>query len=392
MAWMSVANEILIIGSDRPLNIDLKRLEQRMQNPVVRDAMAKIEIPDALSLLGNLWLLEEEMQALADGHPIITDNRPHIEFYLDLGEAIGIGGRERYVFNRTPFADLTARIASLDETSRKRLKDQYRMMDLYQRGVMYGNRGQLLEAMALAPEGGLIRYHLQAGRTQVAHLVEEVEADPENIDALMNLGHTYYQVGDHAKSLEIFDRVLAGNPDHSFAHLYKAQSLLEMGRGADAKEHFETVAKKDPRQIRAAMRDIGLIELLKKLDENPENQGLLVSTAQYYNMKKEYLKALDHSLRALEKDPLNVQTLQSIVFSYRGLGEAGEVLDYASRYRMVDKEDIHLEFILGEIHAKTLNCEKAIPFLENVLKKNDRYPNARKLLRGCQREEATPKA
>jgi len=80
---------------------------------------------------------------------------------------------------------------------------------------------------------------------------------------------------------------------------------------------------------------------------------------------------------------LNEKILQSIVFSYRALGEPGNVLDYATRYRMVDKDNLDLEYVLGEMYAKTLRCEKAVPHLESVLKKDDTYQDAQKLLDDC---------
>jgi tetratricopeptide (TPR) repeat protein len=101
-------------------------------------------------------------------------------------------------------------------------------------------------------------------------------------------------------------------------------------------------------------------------------------------MKKEYMTALDYSLKALDKDPLNEKILQSILFSYRALGEPGNVLDYATRYRMVDQDNLHLEYILGEMYAKTLRCEKAVPHLKSALQKDDTYQNAQKLLDDCQ--------
>ena len=167
--------------------------------------------------------------------------------------------------------------------------------------------------------------------------------------------------------------------------MYIGFGLLEMGQGEKAKQKFEQVAKKDPRQFRTVMQEIGLVELLKNLSKDPENPGLILSAAQYYNMKKEYQKALDYSLKALDKDPLNEKILQSIVFSYRALGEAGNVLDYATRYRMVDKDNLHLEYILGEMYTKTLNCEKAVRHLKNALNKDDTYQDAQKLLDDCQR-------
>jgi len=385
IAWMSVANEFLIIGSDQPIELDFQKLQKRLEEPVIKQAMAEIEIENVYSFLSNIWFLEDEIEAVAAGYDDITDNHPVIEFYLDLGGTIGRSGIEKYVFNRTPFANIAKRIKHLSATDRSRLKRYYQVMDLYQRGVMYGNRGQLLKALSLTKDNNLIRYHLQAGREQIARLGNMIEEDPGNVEGLLNLGHAYYQLGQYEKSIELFEKIPENAPERSVANLYMGFGLLELGRGQDAKQKLEQVAKKDPRQFRTVMQEIGLVELLKNLSKDPENPGLILSAAQYYNMKKEYQKALNYSLKALDKDPLNEKILQSIVFSYRALGEAGNVLDYATRYRMVDKDNLHLEYILGEMYAKTLNCKKAVSHLKSALNKDDTYQDAQKLLDDCER-------
>ena len=293
IAWMSVANEILIIGSDQPIELDFEKIKQRLNEPGIKEAMAEIEIENVYSFLSNIWFLEDEIKAVAEGYDEITDNRPVIEFYLDLGETIGRSGIEKYVFNRTPFAEIAKRIEGLSAADRAQLKRYYEVMDLYQRGVMYGNRGQLLESLSLVEDNHLIRYHLQAGRYQVAQLVEEVEKDPGNVEALLNLGHSYFQVGQYQKSAELFEKVPENAPEKSIADLYLGYDLMALGQGDKAKQKFEAVAKKDPRQVRTVMQEIGLVELLKNLSKDPENPALILSTAQYYNMKKEYSRALN---------------------------------------------------------------------------------------------------
>ena len=130
---MSVANEMMIIGSDQPITIDFKELKQRMAEPAVAQTLRDIYIPDAHSLLSNIWFLEKEMLALSDGRSMITDNRPRIEFYLNYGKVIGREGLERLVFNRTPLAEVRLRISGMEYEDKKRFKQQYQAMDLYQR-------------------------------------------------------------------------------------------------------------------------------------------------------------------------------------------------------------------------------------------------------------------
>ena len=161
-------------------------------------------------------------------------------------------------------------------------------------------------------------------------------------------------------------------------------NLLEMGEKKNALDHFKDTARNDPNQTGTVMREIGLINLLKANEKNPNDKALRHSAAEFYNMKKEYLKSLEYTLKSLEEDPMNLKLLQSIVVSYRGLGEAKEVIMYGNRYSLIDPNEIHLQFIMGEVYAKLLKCQKAIPLLESVLKKDDTYHNAQKLLDSCE--------
>ena len=383
MGWMSVANEILIIGSDQPIQIDFNKLKVRLEEPEIKKALADIEIPNIFSFLSNIWLLDEQIQALGKGHPLITDNHPAIEFYLDLGNVVDVSGREKYVFNRASFDQVSDHIENLTAADRRLLKPHYDAMDLYQRGVMYSNRGQLLKALNMLEDNNLVRYHLQAGKEQMARLLKQVEKNPDNLENLLNLGHSYYQIGEHEKSIGILKMVLEKNPKLSYAHLYMGYNLLEMGEKKNALDHFKNTAKNDPSQMGTVMREIGLVNLLQATERNPDDKALRHSAAEFYNMKKEYLKSLEYTLKSLDEDPMNLKLLQSIVFSYRGLGEAKEVLMYGNRYSLIDPDEIHLQFIMGEIYTKLLKCQKATPLLESVLKKDDTYRNAQKLLDSC---------
>ncbi|MBT3923999.1 MAG: fused MFS/spermidine synthase [Nitrospina sp.] len=390
MGWISVANEILIIGSDQPIRIDFEKLKTRLEEPEVKKALADIEIPNVFSFLSNIWFLDEQVQALGKGHPLITDNHPAIEFYLDLGNVIDVPGREKYVFNRAPFEQISKSLENLSETDRITLRTYYEAMDLYQRGVMYSNRGQLLKALNLIKDNNLVRYHLQADKNQMTRLVKLVEKNPGNMENLLILGHSYYQIGEYEKSIGILKIVLEKNPKISYAHLYMGYNLLEMGKKEEALDYFKNTAKNDPGQMGTVMREIGLINLLQAAEKKPNDKGLQHSAAEFYNMKNEYLKSLEYTLKALDEDPMNLKLLQSIVLSYRGLGEAKEVLMYGNRYSLIDPDEIHLQFIMGEIYTKLLRCEKAIPLLRNVLDKDDTYRNAQDLLDSCQTSMKTP--
>jgi tetratricopeptide (TPR) repeat protein len=133
------------------------------------------------------------------------------------------------------------------------------------------------------------------------------------------------------------------------------------------------------------MQEIALIELIGKVNEKPGDLSLLNALAQFYNMKNDYGKSLEYSNRVLENDPMNEEALKSALFSYRGRGEPREVIGAAIRYNMVKPDDIHFQFIMAEIYVKTLRCDLAVSYLEKILKVDDTYPNAQKLMDHCQR-------
>ena len=213
--------------------------------------------------------------------------------------------------------------------------------------------------------------------------MQKVKSNPSDLEALLNLGHAYYQIGEYEKSFGILKIILTKNPSHSYANLYAGYSLVELERFEEAKAFFKTAIKNNRAQFSSILQEIALIDLLAKLNDDLENIGLLNSVSAFYNIKKEYKKSLGYSFQVLEQEPLNKQALKNIVFGYRGRGEPGNVLEYGNRYSIVDPDNINIQYLFGEMFAKTLRCEKAIPYLQKVLKKDDTYRNTESLLKEC---------
>lgn len=383
IAWMSVANEIMLLGSDQPIEIDYKKLQERMQEPVVKKLMKDIQIESPNALLANIWFLEKEMLALSENLPMITDNQPLIEFYLNQGGVIETPSLERLMFNRSPLTAVKQRIKNMPEEDEEAFETYYRMMDLYQRGVVYSNRSLLMEAIQTVPDNDLFRYHLQAGRDQVLRMVAAIEENPNDLEARMNLGHAFYQIGEYEKSAALLRTVREKDPNMVYASLYLGYDLMEMGDLEGANNLLQETVKKDPRQMRTVMQQIALIQLLKRLEEDPENIGFLNGVAQFYNVKNEYRKSLGYTKKVLEIEPENQKALQSAVFSLRGLGDPEGVLEYGERYEKLDSEELQLQFIMAEMYQMTLRCELAIPYIERILKADDTFRGAQKMLNSC---------
>lgn len=90
------------------------------------------------------------------------------------------------------------------------------------------------------------QYMGQAPMKGITMLKEVLAEDPENVDAMVNLGYFAIQSGQLAKARERFEKVLELHPDYAEANLYLADICLSEADTAKALMHLErykTLAK-----------------------------------------------------------------------------------------------------------------------------------------------------
>lgn len=92
-------------------------------------------------------------------------------------------------------------------------------------------------------------------------LREIVEKDPENADALLNLGILAIQTSQYGRAEEHLSQLIKYHPEHYQGHLLLGAAKLEHGHKEEARQLFEIVKEKgeDPALVEAAenyLRDI----------------------------------------------------------------------------------------------------------------------------------------
>ncbi len=65
-------------------------------------------------------------------------------------------------------------------------------------------------------------------------LKQQVEKTPDHPFARYGLAMEYASRGDLAEALAQFEKLLAAHPDHTAGHYHAGQTLLKLGRKADA--------------------------------------------------------------------------------------------------------------------------------------------------------------
>ena len=74
----------LLIGSKSPITVDRAALEARFRNPQVREDLAGAGIGGADDFIRRFNASTEELRAVAGEGPIITDDRPYLEYFRSL--------------------------------------------------------------------------------------------------------------------------------------------------------------------------------------------------------------------------------------------------------------------------------------------------------------------
>jgi tetratricopeptide (TPR) repeat protein len=69
-------------------------------------------------------------------------------------------------------------------------------------------------------------------RTKLEKLLQ---ADPTDTFVLYALAQEHGKAGDHAQAIDLYDRLLAADPNYFYAYFFKARSLAELNRLDDAK-------------------------------------------------------------------------------------------------------------------------------------------------------------
>ncbi len=71
---------------------------------------------------------------------------------------------------------------------------------------------------------------------KVANLLDVLEQDPTNAFARYGLAMEYAGRGEAAAALAEFDRLLGDHPEYTAGYFMAAQTLVKVGRDADAKQ------------------------------------------------------------------------------------------------------------------------------------------------------------
>lgn len=148
---------------------------------------------------------------------------------------------------------------------------------------------------------------IKDGKLELAKdmLADHLQSDPQNKDALFNLGMCYCQLDNPEKAVQALSECVKHHPDYSNAYValgYAHSMLLQNG---PARENF-----------------------LKALQIDPANAYALQNLGNLYGKEEDFKKAIECLEKAFAANPEDQQTAYSIGYAYFKTGRP----DMAEKY------------------------------------------------------------
>jgi spermidine synthase len=266
--WQATG-DLLLIGSDSPIRVDLDQLAARIARPRAARQLARAGLDDPLSLLAEFNMDRDAMQRFSRGAIVNTDDNLYLEYSSPL--SIGIHpGRHLPRFDRTRATaiavvrDRGSRFASdeelasaLDDLRAAKSRTLQAAPQWHQVHAAPTAEGlaalaaEYREALALGPyrHAALLLAHSEAWSGELALERGDSEgameffrsafaADPGSVTANLQLGLEASSRGQPRRALSHFERAAARDPLSVAAQTAAAQTLMQLGRFADARQRL----------------------------------------------------------------------------------------------------------------------------------------------------------
>lgn len=165
--WLPSVRDAVLIGSDRPLVLDSRRLEDAYATPSSAADLraAYLETPDAL--LATYLLDTDGLRRWAGPGPILTDERPLMEYFRTQGP--NMTDRDIATLLEIPQAD-PKQVVQLDSTRERVVLEENAALRLYVRAAIRDSASDRVDAARRARATEFLRYPLGCTTAQLAAL------------------------------------------------------------------------------------------------------------------------------------------------------------------------------------------------------------------------------
>ncbi|GJM43996.1 MAG: spermidine synthase [Gemmatimonadota bacterium] len=272
-AWFSY-NDMLLIGSEEPVRIDLEELKRRVVQPNIAEDLRAIGIDNAYDFLSNFLFDETSIPEITRGVPLNTDNYPIIEYMTpralfrntvkenvsyflterepDARECLQLIAAEQRPdaeevltkYYRAKTSIIAAHLNSLDGDYRQMLEDIARAIEV----ARPHSFGTYYIADAYSQVGRMLL--VQGERERAMGFLEKALGYRDDEIEMMNLyAEELLRDGKRKRALEWFRRSLEVEPAQTKARYYLAQTFRNRSEYDEARDMIDGGLRVEPNDV-----------------------------------------------------------------------------------------------------------------------------------------------
>ncbi len=357
--------DLVMFGTEKPIEIDYQALAKRMEYEPVKEALADIGFHSVDDLLVRFIMDQRSLEAYCGGVAVNTENHPILEYSAPKSAFAGTitsNLAEALKFRR--FEDLPVSHLSDDPEEaariRERLRLRYEAMDHSMNGQVHLAEGDYHAAVAefykcleMYPEDMTVREHLarchnllgkiffdRGDWEGVRELAEEsIEVYPRAAAGRVNLGNYYFRKGEFEKALDLYSDAVPYLPGTGIGGVNSkiAETLVRLGRLQEAVPEFRLAIEEEPDKawIRTNLGSIlmrlgnwteAAQEFREAIRWDPDHANAYVNLGACLLNEGNVDEAVRTFRLAVEKEPDNVEAHANLGITLYRQGEMEEAI------------------------------------------------------------------
>jgi spermidine synthase len=244
--WRARA-DVLLVGSDSPIRIDLDRFTERLERPPVQNQLASLGLNTHWSLFAGFAMDDTAVRAWSDGAIINTDDN----LYLEFSSPLNIGRSQLNRILRSIDEHLASPSAVLGTVSPlyDSVESASSALSRYQWAKSRTMRAQLMAGQNPRTTAQQLASYVEANRELREVLAELPDYAPAEEPLSKNLAHAgqiHLSKGRPRAAAAAGREALQIDPDHSGGHYTLGVALLRLGDHDGAIEHLEEARRLRP--------------------------------------------------------------------------------------------------------------------------------------------------
>jgi spermidine synthase len=337
----SLSRQVLLIGSMRPLSIDIDAWRRRVNHPAVRNDLAELRLDDAYKMFDFLLMSEDDIREYAGAARWHTDDRPLLEFSAPKSGSDMATWKQNLVgiavFKKSGMSALRGIVVSHFDTCLSRYA---RADSLVLRGIIehFDNPeaaiGWYCEAEKINPGDAAIGYFIK-------------DAEERLFGPLLFEAQQCERKGDFARAADRYRRIISIDPQRRDALARWAISLGSLGLIDSAESLIAGALRADPSWA-DGHKTLGVVLVRNRLFDEARREldtalALDPGLAEAYSTRAiacagtgRYDNAIDDLNKAIALAPNEPAAYGNRAYMYRKIGRADLAAQDESKALMLE--------------------------------------------------------